>query len=99
MRSLIQYHSIMEAKKCLENKSPRYLHEKLVGDREEPRYLTRLRVGGDLGQDTFRLELTRKSWRWRVKILWGEIPSNIRDITGKTELFKTELKRWLQGHS
>ena len=99
VKSLVKYHSLLEAKKCLENKSPHYLHEKLVGDKEEPRYLTRLKVGGDLGQDNFRLELTRKSWRWRVRSLWGEVPPYIREISGNMKMFKIELKRWLQDQS
>ena len=96
VRSLAKYYSLLEAKKCMENRSPLYLFGKLIGDRTEPRYLTRLKVGGDLGLDPFRLELTRKSWRWRVKGLWREIPSQIREITGNISEFKIELKRWLQ---
>ena len=80
VKSLIKYHSLLEAKKCLENQSPLYLFEKLAGEKQEPRYLTRLKVGGDLSQDTFRLELTRKSWRWRVKSLWWEAPTHIREL-------------------
>ena len=97
VRELVMYHSLLQAKKTMETESPAYLHMKLVGEKsaEEPRYNTRQRVGGQMSHDPLRLELTRKSWRWRVKGLWSQLPTEIRGITGNIKSFKTELKKWL----
>ena len=48
VRELVQYHSLLQAKKTLETEKPAYLHRKLVGESQrEARYLTRQKVGGD----------------------------------------------------
>ena len=96
VRDMITYHSLIQAKKTLETENPRYLYEKLVGEKEPvSRYMTRLKVGVDMVSDPFRLELARKSWRWRVKKQWGKVPGRIRGIEGNMRLFKSELKKWL----
>ena len=96
VRELVKYHSLLQAKKTMETGTPSYLHLKLAGEQTgEPRYLTRRRVGGDMSHDPLRLELTRKSWRWRVKELWDRLPTSIRGITGNIKTFKSELKMWL----
>ena len=96
VRQLILYHSLLQAKKTLETKQPLYLYQKLVGKREEePRYQTRQQVGGSLRRDHARLELTKKSWRWRVQKAWGELPPKIRGINGNLMEFKSELKTWV----
>ena len=78
--------------------TPSYHYRKLVGNRDnvEPMYQTRQKVGGDLIYDKVRLELTKKSWRWRVKSLWRGVPPHIRGIDGDIPRFKVELKQWLK---
>ena len=89
MRELVQYHSLLQAKKTLETEKPAYFHRKLVGESQrEARYLTRQKVGGDMCHDALRLELTRKSWRWRVNHIWPQIPPHIRGISGNTKKIK-----------
>ena len=96
VKGLLQYFSLLQAKKTLETETPSYLHRKLVGETTtESRYQTRQRVGGSMSHDKVRLELTRKSWRWRVKGLWAQMPPAIRGISGNMAMFKLELKSWL----
>ena len=46
VRDMIPFHSLIQAKKTLETENPRYLYEKLVGEKEPvSRYMTRLKVG------------------------------------------------------
>ena len=96
--SLVDYYSIMQAKTVLDSKKPSYLYEKLVGGGGRPAYTTRLCVGGNLSQGpgmVAKLALTKNSWRWRVRKMWGEVPVVIRSISGNTSLFKSKLKAWL----
>ena len=96
MKELVKYHSLLQAKKTLDTRNPAYLYRKLVGEEgREPRYQTRQGFLGNLTYDPLKLELTRKSWRWRVKEQWRELPSSIRGITADMKQFKTELKKYL----
>ena len=102
MVSLVDYYSIMQAKTVLDSKKPSYLYEKLVGGGGRPAYTTRLCVGGNLSQGpgmVAKLALTKNSWRWRVRKMWGEVPVGIRSISGNTSLFKSKLKAWLWSRS
>ena len=97
MRSLVEYHSLVQARKVLHSRQPAYLHEKLVGGRRSPFYATRLVAGGDLsqGQDMEpRLDLTKQSWRFRMMDSWAQVPVEIRTCD-KLNTFKKELKKWL----
>ena len=100
--SLINYYSIMQAKTVLDNKKPSYLYEKLVGGGGRPAYTTRLCVGGNLSQGPgmiAKLTLTKNSWRWRVRTMWGDVPVAIRAISGNIALFKSHLKALLWSRS
>ena len=62
------YHYLLEAKKTLEMGAPKHLYEKLVGEWEGvSKNLPRQRVGVDMVTNAFKLELTRKSLRFRVR--------------------------------
>ena len=80
----------------MDTKKPKYLHEKLVGSSSRPAYATRLCVGGNLrhGPDA-KLSLTSKSLRWRVRNLWGKVPTTIRAIADNMTAFKGHLREWL----
>ena len=96
--SLVKYHSLVQAKKVLECKKPEYLHEKLVGGRDRPSYATRLCIGGNLRSGPgmkANLNLTKQSWRWRVRYMWEEVPILVRSIQGSLNKFKAELRKWL----
>ena len=97
MTSMVDYYSLLEAKRVLETKKPEYLYEKLVGGHSRPKYVTRLCVGGDLRYGPgmhANLSLTKKSWRWRVRSMWADVPISVRKITNYNG-FKVELKKWL----
>ena len=97
VKSLVDYHSLVQARKVLFSQQPVYLHEKLAGGRRRPYYATRLVAGGDLsqGQEMVpRLDLTKQSWRFRMWEGLVKVPVNIRTVE-KLEIFKKELKKWL----
>ena len=97
VKSLVEYHSLVQARKVLHSRQPVYLHEKLVGGRRRPHYATRLVTGGDLSQGQEmqpRLDLTKQSWRFRVRDGWVQVPVEIRACE-KLDNFKKELKKWL----
>ena len=94
--SLVEYYTLVQAKKVLDTQKPTYLYRKLVGSRIRPAYATRLCIGGKLrhGPDAI-LALTSNSWRWRVRNLWGQVPASIRTEANKIVMFKNQLKEWL----
>ena len=97
VKSLVDYHSLVQARKVLFTQQPQYLHEKLVGGRRRPHYATRLVAGGDISQGQEmqpRLDLTMQSWRFRVRGDWVKVPVPIRTME-TLDLFKKELKKWL----
>ena len=97
VKSLVDYHSLVQARKVLFTQQPQYLHEKLVGGRRRPHYATRLVAGGDISQGQEmqpRLDLTKQSWRFRVRGDWVKVPVAIRTME-TLDLFKKELKKWL----
>ena len=100
VKALVDYHSLVQARKVLFSQQPQYLHEKLVGGRRRPYYATRLVAGGDLrqGQEMQpRLDLTKQSWRFRMRDDWVKVPVEIRTIE-KLDEFKKELKKWLMAN-
>ena len=76
-----------------------YLHEKIVGGRRRPYYATRLEAGGERqGQEMQpRLDLTKQSWRFRMRDDWVKVPVQIRTIE-KLDEFNKELKKWLMAN-
>ena len=99
MAGLVKYHSVLTARKVMDSGQPVYLREKLLGGRDRPAYATRLAVGGDLRQGPgmkTNLVLTRRSWRYRVRDTWSEIPVRVRSCTRFLQ-FKRELRKWCGG--
>ena len=66
-----------------------------MGGRWRPFYATRIVAEGDLsqGQDMQpRLDLTKQSWRFRVRDSWAQVPVEIRTCD-KLDTFKKDLKK------
>ena len=97
MSAMVSFYSLLQAKRVLYTKKPEYLYEKLTGGAKRPNYTTRLCVGGDLRYGPgiqANLSLTKKSWRWRVRSMWADVPVSVRKIDN-FKSFKLELKKWL----
>ena len=94
VRQLVFYHSVILVHKTIQNKSPKYIYEKLATDFP---YSTRLassdsvRMGPNFQA---KLSLTEKSFMNRATVSYNQLPSVVRKLKS-IEIFKKNLKMWV----
>ena len=102
------YHTTLLQYKIIQTKSPTYLYEKLSFDYAYRTRQATTAVGVNLWKENIgalsslemirvedaRLDLTKKSFRWRAVSQWNTVPLDIRKIE-KIDLFKVKLRSWV----
>ena len=99
--------SLIELKKVLIHKEPKYLYDKLMprpehqgahGTRQNFHHTdTGLESNGKLEIATCRLEIARDSWRWRAPTIYNTLPTDYRSETSLA-IFKSKVKVWAREH-
>ena len=93
VNQLAHYHNILIIQQVIENRTPRNLYEMYNWNYQ---YQTRQAVSNALKPNgTPRLELTKKSFRWRAIEYYNKLPISITSISERSS-FKIKLKIWLQ---
>ena len=95
VNQLMVFHSLILVFKTLQNKSPIYLYDRIVGSFHYS-YKTRFSKENKAGpRFAAKHQISNRSFQWRATSQWNMLPKEIQKIE-KLPKFKKSLKLWIK---